>query len=171
MKIFQRRSIINAAGFTLIELLVVVLIIGILAAIALPQYTKAVEKSRMAEAAIVIKNLGDSLERYILAEGAFPTKSPLITDLDIDIPGTFTEEITLNTIKGKNFYYSVSCTSAWCYVSASKRDKDAKLQYTLSMQIFSDGSAPSKACGYCGKNLCPIAKDVGFTDTRKIICI
>ena len=56
-------------AFTLIELLVVVLIIGILAAIALPQYEKAVERSRVSEAKIVLNTMKRNYELCVLELG------------------------------------------------------------------------------------------------------
>ncbi len=62
----------NKKAFTLIELLVVVLIIGILSAIALPQYQKAVLKSRVVGALPNVKYLIDQVEIYRLANGEYP---------------------------------------------------------------------------------------------------
>ena len=70
------------AGFTLIELLVVVLIIGILAAVALPQYQKAVEKSRAVQALAVLKSFGQAFQAYYMANGDYPST---FDQLDLDM--------------------------------------------------------------------------------------
>ena len=59
----------NNVGFTLIELLVVVLIIGILAAIAVPQYQKVVDKSRAVEALVLMDSLEKGVDYYLLEHG------------------------------------------------------------------------------------------------------
>ena len=67
-------------AFTLIELLVVVLIIGILAAVALPQYQKAVLKSRAMAALVYVKAVHDAEEVYYLSNGTYTNQ---LDDLDI----------------------------------------------------------------------------------------
>jgi len=73
----------NGAGFTLIELLVVVLIIGILASVALPQYKLAVAKARVATILPIIKAISQAKQTYFLANGTYTADVSL---LDVDLP-------------------------------------------------------------------------------------
>lgn len=89
-RLYRRRA---QAGFTLIELLVVVLIIGILAAIAVPQYFKVVEKGKFAEATAAFDSIRGAQERYMAGTGNYclatlPTQTTpgTCTGFDLTVP-------------------------------------------------------------------------------------
>ena len=83
----------NNKAFTLVELLVVVLIIGILAAIALPQYQVAIAKSELSTLKAKTRALAEAVNLYILTNGSEPAK---LSDLDISLPDIKNE--TTNSI-------------------------------------------------------------------------
>ncbi len=115
-------------GFTLIELLVVVLIIGILAAVAVPQYQKAVEKARMAEGLHIASTLQKGVEAYILENG-FCSGSKCVNpkfhqDLDISIPSTLDEGSrycpSITCARTKNFMYYAGRYDSTYYIEVCR---------------------------------------------------
>ena len=101
-------------GFTLIELLVVVLIIGVLTAIALPQYEGSMEKTRVSEALVMLKAISDAEQRYWQAQpnqdGQAVKRFSKIADVDLK-GGCLVEKRAYDTngdsYRTRNFTYDL----------------------------------------------------------------
>ncbi len=128
------------AGFTLIELLVVVLIIGILAAIAVPQYFKVVEKGRFSEATSCFSTLKGAQERYYLKYNVYAS---LATLLDVTCPA------------GKAFA-APALTGGATYSATLRRNPAAPAPY-LAYTVTYVGPAGTLSCSQsnCTTDLLP----------------
>ena len=124
-------------GFTLVELLVVVLIIGILAAVALPQYAKAVEKARMAEAIMIVEKIAQANDLYKMENGNYTNN---INDLGIEFTGAdgAHPDVGINWKGTKFFTFAASNYSGDHQYKATAQREPFGSKYAL--MILFDGS-------------------------------
>lgn len=150
-------------GFTLIELLVVVLIIGILAAMAMPQYFKAVERSRMTEADTLLGSIAQAQRRKFLQINKFVTNYKALDVSPKDSNGStyFTKGNPTTGNSGNGFQVVLSGDTFQAgKATATRVAKDATgtagaLQYQYNLVRYYQGdNVTCNGTNDAGKELC-----------------
>ena len=119
-------------GFTLIELLVEVLNIGILAAIAVPQYKLAVAKSKYVQLMVMGNSIWQAEKMYYLANGKYTSN---LNELDMDF---------FPTVFGRYTYLD---SKRYCYVNVEDSMQEVYcVDSTNKARYFRDFKKDSKSC-------------------------
>ncbi len=151
----------NRHGFTLIEVLTVVIIIGVLVSVALPMYTRAVERSRATEAMASIKALNDGIYAYYADKDVCPNS---FKKLIVSLPGASENG---SSVTSKYFVFTMPTTTpsvpgTSCHgVLATRRGNS--YSYTLwNPYVSQGGKALALQCDASGDKNIAICESLGL---------
>ena len=162
----------NKKGFTLIELLVVVLILGILAAMAMPQYFKAVERSRMSEAVSLLSSIASAQQRKYLQINKYAGTFAGLDVAPAGVTGATFHTKGTQTAPGNGFSITLSPDTTLTnysggYATAVREaESGTTLNYTYSLARYYDQDITLCAGGNAnGKALCADFCGIDKADT------
>lgn len=143
-----------AKGFTLVEILIVVVILGILAAIVVPQFTNAANDARQGNVETQGSTLQNQLELYAAQNnGSYPTVAELNDDWAVMIDGNYIKDIPVNPFGGgtgvtameadtaaeANAAANASEAAGWLYDADSGLIRAAGGSYTVAEEEEEEG--------------------------------
>ena len=145
-------------GFTLVELLVVVLIIGILAAVALPQYQRAVDKSRVATILPLMRHWIDALSLYKLENGSYANstgENPSADEIGSSWPRDWEQE-SAGTEGENSLWYCMANEERTGYVYCVPKWKKEDIMIMITQLDDTDFPAGKRFCTGVDESFCKL---------------
>ena len=148
-------------AFTLVEMLVVVLIIGILVAIAVPQYQKAVAKSQLATLKGLINSIVNAQEVYFLTHNKYASN---FAALDISMPSGGKVNTNYDTLHNEISYEKITYDWGTCQLNDYHANcHNSKVKMTLDYYYLNAKQTPAL-------RVCTVSGTTDLTDYRNSIC-
>ncbi len=136
-------------GFTLLEILITVIIIGILSAIAIPNYTKSRERSLDKEAQIVLNLIHAAEKMYYMKTTAY---YPSVASTSVDVSG-INSYLRLN-LYSANWDYGINTDSITAATATAKR-KNVSSSWDREWQVVASDFVATAVCNSSVSGACP----------------
>jgi type IV pilus assembly protein PilA len=142
------KNFTDDSGFTLIELLVVILIIGILAAIALPAFLGQRGKAMDANAKSNARNMMTEIETCWAEQGGYSVCPALLTTATTGLPvGTNPGEVSITAVTDESYE-----------ITAVSKSQSGGANHTF-VASYTAGGIPARSCTIEGEGGCPVGGD------------